>query len=54
MFEWEILPVPTTLEQLSEVQVLMENEVKVQPQNFEDRIVLMSMYNDIDLDNRQP
>ena len=48
VFECEISPAHTTLEQLREVQELMENEVKVQPQNLEDRIVLMSMYNDID------
>ena len=26
----------------------MENELRIQPQDFEDRIMLMSMYNDID------
>ena len=34
VFEWEISLEHTTLE-----QELIENEVKVQPQNFEDRIV---------------
>ena len=48
VFERKIFTGHTTLEQLCEVQELMENEVIVQPKNFEDRIVLMSMYNDSD------
>ena len=38
----------TTLQLLREVQDMMENEPKRSPHNFEDRIIFMSMYNDID------
>ena len=48
MFGWKILPGHTTLDLLHEFQVLMENELKVQPQQIEDHIIFMSMYNDID------
>ena len=48
VFKWKIFPGHTTLDLLQEVQELIEKELKIQPQNFEDRIIFMSMYNDID------
>ena len=48
MFEWKIFLGHTTLDLLREVQELMEKEIKVQPWDFEDRLIFLSMYNDID------
>ena len=48
VFEWKIFPGHTAAQLLQEVQILMEDELKIHPQNFEDRIMFMSMYNDID------
>ena len=46
-FEWNILPGQTILDLLHEIQRKMaENRIK--PEEFEDRITFMSMYNDID------
>ena len=52
VFEWKILPGHTTLQLLQEAQKMMENELKIQPQNFEGRVVFMSMNNDIDRTKR--
>ena len=48
LFEWKTFPGHTTLDPLQEVKELMKKELKSQPQNFEDRIMFMSMYSDID------
>ena len=48
VFEWKIFPGHTAAQLLQEVQKLMEDELKIHPQNFENRSTLMSMYNDID------
>ena len=42
----EIIAGHTTLQLLREIQTTME-ENKIQPEQFEDRIIFMSMYNDI-------
>ena len=47
VFEWKIFPGPTSLKLLQEVQNMMEKD-NLQPESFKDRIILMSMYNDID------
>ena len=46
-FEWNILPGQATLQLLRKIQTTME-ENRIQPEKFEDRIIFMSMYNDID------
>ena len=46
MFEWKIFPGHTTLTQLQKVQNMMEKD-NSQPESFKDRIIFMSMYNDI-------
>ena len=48
VFEWEIFPGHTTTQLLEKSQNLMEDELQIQPQNVEDRILFMSMYSDID------
>ena len=48
VLEWKIFPGHTTLDLLQEVQELIEEEFKIQPQNFEDCIIFVSMYNDND------
>ena len=48
MFEWKIFPGRTTLNHLQEVQNMIDKEANVLPKDFEDRIIFMSMYNDID------
>ena len=48
VLEWNIFPGPTTTQLLQEVQKLMEDGLKIHPQNFEDRIIFVSMYNDTD------
>ena len=45
--EWENFPGHTTLQLLREIQTTME-ENRIQPEQFEDRILFMPMYNDID------
>ena len=52
VFEWKIFPGHTTLDPLQEVKELMKKELKIQPQNFEDRIIFMSMYSVIDWTRR--
>ena len=47
VFEWKIFPGHTSLKLLQEVQNMMEKD-NLQPESFKDRIILMSMYNDID------
>ena len=46
-FEWTFFPGHTTLQLLREIQRTMD-EKNVQLEQFEDRIILTSMYNDID------
>ena len=48
VFEWKIFPRHTSLKLLSEAQIMMEKELNVLPKDFKDRIIFMSMYNDID------
>ena len=48
VFEWKIFLGHTTAQLLQEIQHLTENELRIQPQNLEDRIIFMSIYNDID------
>ena len=48
VFEWEIFPRHTTTQLLHEIQKLMEKELRIQPLKFEERIIFMSMHNDID------
>ena len=45
-FEWKILPGITTLGLLEEIQKLMER-FQCEPEQFNDRVIFMSMYNDI-------
>ena len=45
-FEWKIFTGFTTLDFLEKIQDLMEDQ-KCEPEQFNDRIILMSMYNDI-------
>ena len=45
-FEWKMLPGFTTLDILEEIQKIMEG-VQCEPEQFNDRIIFMSMYNDI-------
>ena len=48
VFDWKIFPGRTTTQLLQEIQNLMVNELRIEPQNFEDCIMFISMYNDID------
>ena len=55
-FEWKIFPRFTTLQILAEIQNMMI-ETKFEPEQFQGRIIFMSMYNDIDWGkrgNREP
>ena len=45
-FEWKIFPRITTLGLLDEIQKLMEDQ-QCEPEHFNDRIIFMSMHNDI-------
>ena len=45
-FEWKIFPGFTTLGLLEKIQDLMKN-LQCEPEHFKDRIIFMSMYNDI-------
>ena len=45
-FEWKIFPRITTLGLLEEIQKLMK-DLQCEPEHFNDRIIFMSMYNDI-------
>ena len=45
MFEWTLFPGHTTLQLLREILRMM-TENRTQPEQFEDRIICMSMYND--------
>ena len=46
-FEWKLFPGFTTLGILSEIQKMM-SELKCEPEQFQGRIIFMSMYNDIE------
>ena len=48
VFEWNIFTGHTTLKLLREVQNMMKKELKVLAKDFKDRIIFMSMHNDID------
>ena len=45
-FEWKIFPGFTTLGLLEKIQDLMK-DLQCEPEQFNDRIIFMSMYNDI-------
>ena len=45
-FEWKIFPGITTLGLLKKIQGLMR-DLQCEPEHFNDRIIFMSMYNDI-------
>ena len=45
-FEWKIFPGITTVGILSQIQKMM-GELQCEPENFTDRIIFMSMLNDI-------
>ena len=46
-FEWKIIPGITALGFLDKIQKLM-TDLQCEPENFKDRIIFMSMYNDIE------
>ena len=48
MFEWKIFSGHTPQQLFQETLKLMEIDLWVQPKNFEDRTIFLSMYNDID------
>ena len=50
-FEWNIFPGLASLEILRKIQKDMQ-EQSIEPENFEDRIIFMSMFNDIDWTRR--
>ena len=45
-FEWKMFPGITTLGLLDKIQSLMR-DLQCEPEHFKDRIIFMSMYNDI-------
>ena len=45
-FEWKIFPGITTVGILNQFQKMM-GELQCEPENFTDRIIFMSMFNDI-------
>ena len=45
-FEWKIFPGITALGLFEKIQKLM-TELQCEPEHFKDRIIFMSMYNDI-------
>ena len=46
-FEWKIFPGITTMGFLKKIQSLMR-DLQCEPEHFKDRIIFMSMYNDIE------
>ena len=46
-FEWKIFPGITTLGLLEKIQSLMR-DLQCEPEHFKDRIIFLSMYNDIE------
>ena len=50
-FEWKIFPGATALDLLHEIQADLQGK-HVTPENFGDRIIFMSMFNDIFLEKR--
>ena len=52
MFEWKIFARHATLKLLWAVQNMMEKD-HIQPESFKDRIIFMSMYNDIDWNQKE-
>ena len=50
-FEWKIFPRATALVILHEIQATLQGK-HITPENFGDRIIFMSMFNDIILDKR--
>ena len=50
-FEWNIFPGLTSLEILQKIQKDLQNQ-NIEPENFEGRIIFMSMFNDIDWTKR--
>ena len=47
VFEWKVFPGHTTTQLLLEVAE-KNDEIKIQPHDFKDRIIFLSTYNDID------
>ena len=50
-FEWKIFPGATALDILHEIQADLQGK-HVTPENFSDRIIFMSMFNDIELEGK--
>ena len=50
-FEWKIFPGATALDILHEIQTDLQGK-HVIPENFSDRIIFMSMFNDIDVEKK--
>ena len=50
-FEWKIFPRRTSLEIFRKIQKDLQDR-NIEPENFEDRIIFMSMFNDIDWTKR--
>ena len=48
MSDCKIFPGHTTLDLVQDVPTMTDDELHVQPQDFQERIIFMSMYNDID------
>ena len=51
-FEWNVFPGLTSLEDLRKMQKDLQ-EQNIEPDNFEDRIIFMSMFNDTDWTRRE-
>ena len=52
VFEWRIYPEHTAAQTLQGVQKMMVDENKVHPFHVKERVIFMSMYNDIDFAQR--
>ena len=52
-FEWRIHPGHTTAQPLGEVQRMLDDTNKVHPLHFKGRSIFMSMYNDIDWNQKR-
>ena len=50
-FEWKIFAGTTASEILQQIQKGLEGQ-RIRPESFSDRIIFMSMFNDIDLDKK--
>ena len=50
-FEWKIFPGTTASELLRKIQKDIEGQ-RIRSESFSDRVIIMSMFNDIDLDKK--